>query len=110
MKNKINAIPVGLYLVWHCYCIYYLFFKTNSNELAFEYVISILPILTIFLTILTLVVISFLNRGKKFKFYSDFLFILFQFIILMTILISANSKVGKIRFEIEMRVGGASRK
>lgn len=87
MKNKINTIPIGLYLVWFCYCIYSLFLKIHSNELASEYVISILPILTIFFTILTLIIISFLNKGKKIKFYSDFLFVLIQFIILMIILI-----------------------
>jgi hypothetical protein len=88
MKNKINTIPIGLYLVWFCYCIYYLFLKIHSNELASEYVISILPILTIFFTILTLIIISFLNKGKKIKFYFDFLFIIIQFIPLMIILIS----------------------
>ena len=87
IKNKINTIPIGLYLIWTCYCIYYLFLKNHPNELAYEYVISILPILTIFLTILTLVIISFLNKGKKFRYYSDFLFVLVQFIILMIILI-----------------------
>lgn len=88
MKNKINTIPIGLYLVWFCYCVYYLFLKIHSNELSSEYVISILPILTMFFTILTLVIISFLNKGKKIKFYSDFLFVLIQFIFLMIILIS----------------------
>jgi len=87
MKNKINRIPIGLYLVWFCYCIYYLFLKIHSNELTSEYVISILPILTIFFTILTLVIISFLNKGKKYRFFSDFLYVLVQFIILMIILI-----------------------
>ena len=88
MKNKINTIPIGLYLVWFCYCIYYIFLEIHSNELASEYVISILPILTIFFTILTLIIISFLNKGKKIKFYFDFLFIIIQFIPLMIILIS----------------------
>ena len=88
IKNKINTIPIGLYLVWFFFCIYYLFLKIPSNELASEYVISILPFLTIFFTILTLVIISLLNKGKKIKFYSDFLFVVIPFIILMIILIS----------------------
>jgi len=88
MKSKINTIPIGLYLLWFFFCIYYLFLKIRFNELASEYVISILPVLTIFFTILTLVIISLLNKGKKIKFYSDFLFVVIPFIILMIILIS----------------------
>ena len=64
MKNKINTIPIGFYLIWFSFCFYYLFFKIHSNDLTSEYIISILPILTILFTILTLIIISFLNKGK----------------------------------------------
>lgn len=85
MKNKINLIPISLYFVWFSYLINNLYSKAHSNIIGFEYVKSFLPSLTVYFTILTLVVKSFLNKRKKLKFYNDFIYICLAFLILMII-------------------------
>lgn len=91
VKNKINIIPLILYLIWIIYLCYYFYFKLDSfekeNPGSAGYLMLAIPVFSILFVFLTIIIISILNIIKKFSFYSDFQFLGILFFINIAVII-----------------------
>lgn len=85
VKNKMNYIPITLYLIWNCYLFYYLFFRLDNLDVKSAsiagYMMMIIPIFTLIFTFFTIGIVTILNQIKGNKLYSDYQFIFMQFLI-----------------------------
>jgi hypothetical protein len=91
IKNKINTIPIGLYLIWIVFVLYYFFFKVDSfseeTPCGAGYLIIGLPILTPIIALIALLIIALINLFSKQKYYTDFEYISIPLLILLAIFI-----------------------
>lgn len=91
IKNKINTIPIVLYLVWIVFVLNYFFFKIDSfseeTPCGAGYMMIGLPILTLIVALIALFVIALINLFTKKKYYTDFEYISIPLLILVGILI-----------------------
>ncbi|MCF6139691.1 hypothetical protein L1S34_00170 [Flavobacterium sp. K77] len=91
INNKKNIIPIGLYLLWIVFVLYFFFFKINSfsNETpcGAGYMMIGLPIFTILFSLFGLLILTAINLFSKKKYYTDFEFISIPFIVLIVIVI-----------------------
>ena len=91
IKNKINTIPIGLYLIWIVFVLYYFFFKVDSfsgeTACGAGYLMLGLPLLTPIVALIALLVIALINLFSKKKYYTDFEYITIPLFILLGILI-----------------------
>ena len=91
VKNKINSIPLFLYLVWVLYLCYYFYFKLANFEketpCGAGYLMIAIPIFSIMFSLLTIIIMSILNKIKKLPISTDFqiLGILFLINLIITI-------------------------
>lgn len=76
VKNKINSIPLFLYLVWVLYLCFYFYFRLDNFEketpCGAGYLMLAIPIFSIMFSFLTIIIMSILNKIKKLPFYTDF--------------------------------------
>jgi hypothetical protein len=91
INNKINIIPIGLYLLWIVFVLYFFFFEiiifSNETPCGAGYMMIGLPIFTIFFSLFALLIMTAINLFSKKKYYTDFEFISIPFIVIIAILI-----------------------
>lgn len=93
IENKLNILPIGVFLIWVIYILYFFFFKINSfaNETSCGAGILMFgfPIITIALVILILLLIAIINLSSKKRFYADYsLIALILFFMIMCLFIN----------------------
>jgi hypothetical protein len=86
IENRINLIPITLYLIWCLYVLYFFLFKmksfANESPCGAGYLMIGLPIFTILFSIITLIILLILNKIHKNKYYTDFEYITIPFLVL----------------------------
>ncbi len=91
INNKINIIPIGLYLLWIVFVLYFFFFEiiifSKETPCGAGYMMIGLPIFTIFFSLFALLIMTAINLFSKKKYYTDFEFISIPFIVIIAILI-----------------------
>ena len=91
INNKINIIPIGLYLLWIVFVLYFFFFDiiffSKETPSGAGYMMIGLPIFTIFFSLFALLIMTAINLFSKKKYYTDFEFISIPFIVMIAILI-----------------------
>ena len=91
IQNRINIIPITLYIIWCLYVVYFYLFRmgsfANKAPCGAGYLMIGLPIFTIIFTILTLLIITILNKIYKKKYYNHFGYIIIPCLILINIVL-----------------------
>jgi hypothetical protein len=91
ISNKINIIPIILYLLWIGFVLYFFFFQiisfSKETPCGAGYMMIGLPIFTFVFSLFTLLVIAIINLFSKKKYYTDYEFISIPFFVLIGILI-----------------------
>lgn len=76
IENKLNILPIGIFLIWVLYVLYFFFFEMNSfasdSACGAGTLMIGFPIITILLIILILLLIAIINLFSKKSFYSDY--------------------------------------
>lgn len=97
INNKINIIPIVLYLLWVIYVEYFFFFKIDGfakqSPCGAGYMMIGLPIFTIIFFFLALLLMAIVNFISKQKYSTDYDFIVIPFLILiMTFILTVTLK------------------
>ena len=91
INNKINIIPIGLYLLWIVFVLYFFFFEiisfSKETPCGAGYMMIGLPIFTILFSFFAFLIMTAINLFSKKKYYTDFEFISIPFIVIIAILI-----------------------
>lgn len=76
IENRINLIPITLYLIWCLYVLYFFLFKmksfANESPCGAGYLMIGFPIITVLLVSLILLLMTILNLLSKKSIYSDY--------------------------------------
>lgn len=91
ISNKLNTIPIALYVLWVLFVLCFFFFQLYSfsieNNHGEGYVMIGLQILTIVFSFFSLLLIAIINLFSKKKYYTDYEFISIPFFVLIGIMI-----------------------
>jgi ABC-type Fe3+-siderophore transport system permease subunit len=91
ISNKLNIIPISLYLMWIVFVLYFFFFQiisfSKEAPCGAGYMMIGLPIFTIVFSLFSLLLIAIINLFSKKKYYTDFEFISIPFFVLIGIMI-----------------------
>lgn len=94
INNKKNIFPIGIYTIWICFVLYFLFFRINlfseKTPCGAGTAIVGLALFTIIFSLLALLVIAIINLFSKQKYYTDYEYISIPFIILVLIFFIIN--------------------
>ena len=90
INNKLNIIPISIYLLWLGFVLFFFFFRITSfskeTPCGAGYMMIGLPIFTFVFSLLALLLIAIVNLFSKKKYYTDFEFISIPFVFLIAIL------------------------
>ena len=91
ISNKLNSIPIALYLLWVGFILYFFFFQifsfSKETPCGAGYMMIGLPILTFVFSLVALLLIAIINLFSKKKYYTDYEFISIPFFVLIAIMI-----------------------
>jgi hypothetical protein len=91
ISNKLNTIPIALYLLWVifvlCFFLFLFYSFSIENNRGEGYVMLGLQIFTIVFSLFSLLLIAIINLFSKKKYYTDFEFISIPFFVLIGIMI-----------------------
>jgi len=91
ISNKLNIIPISLYLTWIGFVLYFFFFQiisfSKETPCGAEYMMIGLPIFTFVFSLIALLLIAIINLFSKKKYYTDYEFISIPFFALIVIMV-----------------------
>jgi hypothetical protein len=91
ISNKLNTIPIALYLLWVifvlCFFLFLFYSFSKESNRGEGYVMLGLQIFTIVFSLFSLLLIAIINLFSKKKYYTDFEFISIPFFVLIGIMI-----------------------
>lgn len=91
ISNKLNSIPIALYLLWVGFVLYFFFFQiisfSKETPCGAGYMMIGLPIFTFVFSLVALLLIAIINLFSKKKYYTDYEFISIPFFALIAIMI-----------------------
>ena len=91
ISNKLNIIPISLYLLWIGFVLFFFFFRitsfVNETPCGAGYMMIGLPIFTFAFSLLSLLLLAIINLFSKKKYYTDYEFISVPFFIVILIMI-----------------------
>ena len=84
ISNKLNSIPIALYLLWVGFVLYFFFFQiisfSKETPCGAGYMMFGLPIFTFVFSLVALLLIAIINLFSKKKYYTDYEFISIPFV------------------------------
>ena len=91
ISNKLNSIPIALYLLWVGFLLYFFFFQiisfSKETPCGAGYMMIGLPIFTFVFSLVALLLIAIINLFSKKKYYTDYEFISIPFFVLIGIMV-----------------------
>ncbi len=91
INNKLNIIPISLYVLWIGFVLYFFFFHiisfSKETPCGAGYMMIGLPIFTFVFSLFSLLLIAIINLFSKKKYYTDYEFISIPFFVLIIIMI-----------------------
>ena len=91
ISNKLNIIPISLYLMWIGFVLYFFFFQiisfSKETPCGAGYMMIGLPIFTFVFSLIALLLIAIINLFTKKKYYTDYEFISIPFFALIVIMV-----------------------
>ncbi len=91
ISNKLNIIPISLYILWIGFVLYFFFFQiisfSKETPCGAGYMMIGLPIFTFVFSFFSLLLIGIINLFSKKKYYTDYEFISIPFFALIGIMI-----------------------
>jgi hypothetical protein len=91
ISNKLNIIPISLYVLWIGFLLYFFFFQiiyfSKETTCGEGYMMIGLPIFTFVFSLFSLSLIAIINLFSKKKYYTDYEFISIPFFVLIVIMI-----------------------
>ena len=91
ISNKLNIIPISIYLLWIGFVLCFFFFQifsfSKETPCGAGYMMIGLPIFTLVFSLFSLLLIAIINLFSKKKYYTDYEFISIPFFVLIGIMI-----------------------